>query len=108
MSRRLFIVLITSLASLATSGVLAQDKTRNPQMGGRLSRFQDESRAIPSAESLIYKRAHERAEQRAARLEAYRWMGYAPTRPTIPYTRYANDLNPPLYQPWIVGYYHHW
>lgn len=122
MPRRLFIVLITSVASIATSFVFAQDKSveerlaqdrtfardkgPGPQLGGRLSRFRDESaHAVPSAEYLIYQRAHKRAEDRAAILEAQRWAGYAPTRPTVPYVYYATDLNPGLYKPWVSAYF---
>ncbi|HTI49697.1 MAG TPA: hypothetical protein VL475_02055 [Planctomycetaceae bacterium] len=105
MPHRLFIVLIASLASVATSSLAAEDKSPGPQLGGRLARIREESREIPSAEVLIFKRAHRRAEQRAARLEMYHWMGYSPNRPMVPYTTYANDLNAGLYKPWVTGFY---
>jgi hypothetical protein len=122
MPRWLPIVLITSVASIATTSLFAQDKSiqerlaqdrklsrdngPGPQLGGRLARFRDESTpTTPSAEYLIYKRARKRAEERAAILEAQHWAGYSPTRPTIPYTHYATDLNPGLYKPWVSAYF---
>lgn len=112
MPRRLFIVLITSLASFAASGVSAEEKTPGPQLGGRLQRFREETRAIPSPEYLIYQRSNERAQQRAARLEAYRWMGYSPNRPVMSSPAFANDMNFPYYLPWVAayrtGHFHTW
>jgi hypothetical protein len=105
MPRRLLIVLISSLASLAARGVIAEETT-GPQIGGRLSRFRSESTPdIPPARLLIYQRARRLADARIARLESYEAMGYMPTRPTIPYTTYASDLNPGLYyKPWVSFY----
>ena len=122
MPRWLPIVLITSVASIATTSLFAQDKSiqerlaqdrmfsrdkgPGPQFGGRLARFRDEnSQTVPSAEYLIYQRAHKRALDRAAILEAQRWAGYSPTRPTIPYTYYGTNLNPGLYKPWVLAYF---
>jgi hypothetical protein len=122
MPRWLPIVLITSVASIATSSLFAQEKSiqeqiaqdktfsrakgPGPQLGGRLSRFREENpRAIPPAEYLIYVRAHKQAEHRAAILESQRWAGYYPTRPTIPYDYYGMDANPCLYKPWVAAYF---
>lgn len=121
MPRWLSIVLITSVASIVTTTVFAEekslqewiaqdkaysrDKGPGPQLGGRLARLREESApAIPSAEYLIYQRARKRAESRAELLEAQQWAGYYPTRPTIPYTYYGSDLNPGLYKPWVTPY----
>lgn len=111
MQRWLWVVLITSLVSVSATTVRAQDKSlgkttsTGPQLGGRLSRFREERPAeIPSASYLIYQRAQRQAEQRAARIEANKWAGYAPTRPSIGYAAYAVDLNPGLYKPWVSAY----
>jgi hypothetical protein len=105
MVQRLFIVLIATLASVATSTLVAQEKGSGPQLGGRLSRLREESRGIPSAEVLIFRRAQRRAEARAARLEMFDSMGYSPTRPVAAYARNANDLNAGIYKPWVIGFY---
>jgi len=109
MHRWLWVVLISSLVSVSASSVRAQDKSisnsAGPQLGGRLSRFREErAPEIPSASFLIYQRAQRQAEQRAARLEANKWAGYAPTRPTIGYAAYATDVNPGIYKPWVAAY----
>lgn len=119
------IVLITSVASIFTSSLFAETKIDGkvdkrlaqdrpfardydsaPRLGGRLAQLsQERKESIPSAEYLIFQRAHKRAEERAALLEARRWSGYTPNRPTIPYTQYATDLNPGLYKPWVSVYF---
>lgn len=121
MPRWLPIVLITSVASIATSTVFAgeksvqeqlaqdkafsRDKGPGPQLGGRLLRLrEEESRSIPSAEYLIYQRARKRAAVRSEILEERHWSGYYPTRPTIPYTYFGTYQNPGLYKPWVVPY----
>jgi hypothetical protein len=108
MQRWLWVVLISSLVSVSATSVRAQDKSlgkNGPQLGGRLSRFREErAPEIPSASFLIYQRAQRHAEQRAARIEANKWAGYIPTRPSISNAVYATDVNPGIYKPWVAAY----
>lgn len=99
MKRLLMAGVTASLLGIASNSSTAQDRP-GPRYEGRLSRFREEKSRAASAEFLIYQRAQVRAQQRAARLEAYRWMGIAPTRPSIPYSVYAVNLNPGLYTAW--------
>jgi hypothetical protein len=81
------------------SSVAAQEPF-NPRMslGGNTARNRDDKERVgPSAEYLIFQRARHEADQRAARLEMYRWMGYSPQRPTLRTDPFATDLNPGLY-----------
>lgn len=105
MVQRLFIVLIATLASVTTSTLVAQEKSSGPQLGGRLARLREESREIPSAQVLIFRRAQRRAEARAARLEMSHWLAHSPYRSVAPYSSQRSDLNAGIYKPWITGFY---
>jgi hypothetical protein len=100
MRRRLFVLLISSVASVTASSLSAEDRGTELQLGGRLSRLREEkSRSVPPAELLIYQRAQRRARQRAELLEAYEWAGYSPARPTVlSFSAYGVDPNP---RPWL-------
>lgn len=102
--KRLVLAAAVAMAgnTVAGSGV-AQDLHKSPYEE-RLSRFREEKPRVPSAQHLIFERAQIRAQHRAARLESFRWMGYSPTRSTVPYTAYSTDLNPALMSPSGHGY----
>ena len=70
----------------------------------RLSRFRAEKPRVASAEQLIFERARSRAQQRAARLEMYQWLGYSPTRPRVSDSAFMTEQNPGLTSPWGYGY----
>ena len=54
--------------------------------------------------SLIFKRAAYESEQRRARIQERKWLGYSAQRPMYPQSSYAADLNPPGWT-WPAGYY---
>lgn len=95
-------------AAALISPAIGQDQI-NPRMsfGTGLPRArEDKERVGPSAEYLIYQRARHDADQRAARLEMYRWMGYSPQRPAVRPDPFATDLNPGLYWGYTPGVWH--
>lgn len=108
MPRRLFIVLITSLASFGANRLSAADRPLpKPKPQTRTSEYRSEQPPeIPSARVLIFERARRRAEVRAARLEALEYAGISPSRPVVSFSPFTIDphMNPGLYNPWIAYY----
>jgi len=88
---------------LAQSNVL-RAQSSNEMTPGQQARRQVRKR-MSFSEEIIYRRALYRAQQRASRTEARKWLGYSPLRPNIRIGQYAVDLNRPLWMPY-AGYYH--
>jgi hypothetical protein len=92
MKRLLYSVVIASLLGAAPASRGETFPARS--YDERVTRSREE-RAI-STDYLIFQRARERARQRTARLEAYRWMGVSPSRPFVSLSTYSADVNPGL------------
>lgn len=86
------------LAATISPALAQEPLTPRMSLGNSLSRNRDDKERIsPSAEFLIHQRARHEADQRAARLEMYRWMGHSPQRPVLRRDPFATELNPGLY-----------
>lgn len=86
------------IAAVLGSPAIGQDQV-SPRMsfGTGFPRGREEKeRVAPAAEYLIYQRARHEADQRAARLEMYRWMGHSPQRPVVRHDPFSTELNPGL------------
>lgn len=86
----------------AAQAPFAQNDEPNSSLryDGRFEADRAERQRLAKARRLIYQRAVEKARQRAARIEARKWAGVSPARPTIQAGVFGTRLNP---DPWA-----HW
>lgn len=108
MKRWLFGAAIGLLLSTVPTGLSAQDRPA-PNLGGRLSRYREETDRQTSARSLIVSKAQFEARQRTLRLEAQYAAGISPNRPVMAVPPvFASTDYWSAYHPWVVSYYQGW
>jgi hypothetical protein len=93
------------LCLLLAAPELVSAQTPTTQIeSARNNKYRNIRRPMTPAEQMIYQRAVRRAVQREARLNAQKWAGYSPLRPTISDGHYSADLNRFVWVPY-QGFY---
>ena len=99
------LVALLGLCLLTTVPEFAAAQTPDsPIESVRNNRYRNIRRPMTLQDQLVYQRAHQRAIQREARLDARKWTGYSPLRPTIVDGHHSQDLNGYIWAP-RDGYY---
>lgn len=89
-SSRLWVAAVLIAVVIPAAG-LAQDLRRMPE--GTSAELRGERSRVAAADYLIYQRAAFRAQQRAERIEARKWMGMSAQRPRVGSDSFYNELN---------------
>ncbi len=124
-NRILKLLLFSFFCSLNPTGlcwVQAQDATK---VENEKAWYYDSSQSAVEKKSIAQQKAEARAQQRMARLESHRWLGYSPSRPpstAIPFTssnrlawkraqrapyRWYTGRSAPAYKTWPYYYQYH-
>ena len=91
------LVLVTCCVSMAISATAQAQQPRAKAAGAEKEKdwYYGSGSPVVEKKSIAQQKAEAKAQQRIARLESYRWLGYSPSRPpstVIPFTS-SNSLD---------------